>query len=431
MGLGERYEFGEFVLEAAQRRLTRDGAPVPLAPKAYDVLLALVRRAGKLVTKRELLDLVWPQAFVEEGILAVHVSALRRALGGHSPVIETVARSGYRFVGQVKDRSAAHPGPEIEALLNRGYAHLRAASMYEVPKAVGVFQSAVALNPMCAAAHAGLALAHCAQAHWRLAPPSAAYADAKAAALRALATDPSCSAAQTALGAVLLFSEWNWPAAERSLQRAIQADARQAEAYLLYGQLLEALGKLEQGLAMKRKALALEPGSASARLSVSISYWNQRLYDDSVEWANQALEIDPAHPHAREHLAAAYLKKGGFDRWIAENIAHAHSHGVPLTALESLKNAYAGGGRAGVARLVLAHAAGQPEAFPAAQLAINYGELGELDAAFQHLERAIESRDPCLVHLAVAPQWDCLRADTRFLHCLARMGLTPVRQAAT
>jgi hypothetical protein len=60
---------------------------------------------------------------------------------------------------------------------------------------------------------------------------------------------------------------------------------------------------------------------------------------------------------------------------------------------------------------------------PAVQLAILHGEAGELDAAFHHLARALEGRDPCLVHLAVAPQWDSLRGDPRFNRCLVRMGL--------
>ena len=78
---GELYEFGEFTLDASERRLTRGGQVVFLEPKAHDVLLALVRKAGRLVTKRELLELVWPESFVEEGILAVHISGLRKALG--------------------------------------------------------------------------------------------------------------------------------------------------------------------------------------------------------------------------------------------------------------------------------------------------------------------------------------------------------------
>ena len=77
-----------------------------LAPKTYyDVLVTLVRRAGRLVTKRELLERVWPNVFVEEGILTVHISSLRKALGDtrRSPAyIETVSRSGYRFIAAVR-----------------------------------------------------------------------------------------------------------------------------------------------------------------------------------------------------------------------------------------------------------------------------------------------------------------------------------------
>ena len=125
----ERYDFGEFSLDASERRLSKTsqattGRAVPLEPKAYDVLVVLVRRAGRLVTKRELLDLVWPESFVEEGILAVHISALRKALGdgvGGRRYIETVARSGYRFIGVVTEREAPAQGWSVAVLPARPF----------------------------------------------------------------------------------------------------------------------------------------------------------------------------------------------------------------------------------------------------------------------------------------------------------------------
>jgi tetratricopeptide (TPR) repeat protein len=162
--------------------------------------------------------------------------------------------------------------------------------------------------------------------------------------------------------------------------------------------------------------------------SISFSYWNQRRYEETIEWANKTLALAPAHPHAREFLAGAYLKKGDFKQWLEENVAHAQAHGVPASALEPLREAYACGGQVGLARLFVERASRQPQAFPAMQLAIRYAEIGDMDSAFQHLERAIDSRDPSLVHLAVGPQWDSLRADPRFLQCLRGMGLSPVRQ---
>src|SRR6478735_678634 len=116
MGHRELFYFGEFSLEIEERRLRHGARPVHLAPKAFDLLVALLRHSGRLVSKDELLACVWPDSFVEEGILTVHVSALRRALGSdpRSTYIETVARSGYRFVAPMK--RVDDPGDESPAL---------------------------------------------------------------------------------------------------------------------------------------------------------------------------------------------------------------------------------------------------------------------------------------------------------------------------
>ena len=97
-------QFGASTLDVAERRLLRDGRPVTLAPKAFDVLAALAARPGRLITKDELLKEVWPDSFVEESNLAYHVFALRKALGetadGES-YVETVPKRGYRFTASV------------------------------------------------------------------------------------------------------------------------------------------------------------------------------------------------------------------------------------------------------------------------------------------------------------------------------------------
>ena len=578
---GELYQFGPFTLDVAERRLSREHECVHLAPKAHDVLVALVRQAGKLVTKRELLEQVWPDAFVEEGILTVHISTLRKALGEVSrrPVcIETVSRSGYRFIAPVTargvsrdgqsgrwsiavlpargrttqaserersvglaladaiidrlgrfDRIVMRPtravhaavgtdrdpvaiarslgvdaivdsrfigggddvrlsvrlvgardgaclwsgefvepatqpgalsdvvagsiaqylgvsraaaganvggrgrdhetsprftGPELYELVGRGRAHLLSASIFEIPNAVAAFRKAIELDPTYAAALAGLALACCSQAALRAAPPAESYAEAKAAALRALAMDDSCADAQVALGAVLFFSEWDWSGAKRSLERAIELNPNHTEGYLLYGQVLEAVGSVERGLEAKWKALERDPFSPLVHLEIALSYFYQRRYDDTIEWANKTLELDPRHLLAREILAGAYWKKGDFDRHMAENIKHAESFGVPPQVLEPVKQAYATGGRAGVTRYALQHATSQPRPAPPLQMAILHADVGELDEALRHLDLAIDSRDPCLVQMAVGPQFDSFRGDPRFRECLARMRLS-------
>ncbi len=97
------YEFGRFRLKTAERVLLREGEPVPLTPKVFDILLTLVEHGGQVVHKDDLMRRVWPNTFVEEGNLTQNISLLRKALG-ETPdgvqFIETVPRRGYRFVAE-------------------------------------------------------------------------------------------------------------------------------------------------------------------------------------------------------------------------------------------------------------------------------------------------------------------------------------------
>src|SRR5262245_46637654 len=98
------YEFGPYRLDAAERLLMRDGDVVPLQPKVFDLLLALVERHGRLLEKDELMKLVWPDAIVEEANLANNISILRKTISVNGcQFIETAPKRGYRFVAAVKE----------------------------------------------------------------------------------------------------------------------------------------------------------------------------------------------------------------------------------------------------------------------------------------------------------------------------------------
>jgi TolB-like protein/DNA-binding winged helix-turn-helix (wHTH) protein len=103
------YEFGPYRLDTAEQLLLRDGEAVPLTPKVFETLIALVERNGHLVEKDELIKLVWSDAFVEESNLTNNVYTLRKMLGpgenGRS-YIETVPKHGYRFTAPVKELSS-------------------------------------------------------------------------------------------------------------------------------------------------------------------------------------------------------------------------------------------------------------------------------------------------------------------------------------
>ena len=113
------YQFGPFHLDARERRLSRGGEVIPLRLKVFDTLLVLVENAGRLLTKQELLDTVWPETTVEENNLNHNISVLRKALGERATgqqYIETVPRVGYRFAapvetigGQARPASSSSP----------------------------------------------------------------------------------------------------------------------------------------------------------------------------------------------------------------------------------------------------------------------------------------------------------------------------------
>src|SRR4029078_13212807 len=91
--------------------------PVPLPPKAFDLLVILATNAGRLLRKEDLMNRLWPGVFVEEVNLAQNVSAVRRALGGRDrqEYIQTVAGAGYRFVAPVTAQPDASAGPPSTA----------------------------------------------------------------------------------------------------------------------------------------------------------------------------------------------------------------------------------------------------------------------------------------------------------------------------
>jgi DNA-binding winged helix-turn-helix (wHTH) protein len=107
------YEFGPFRADPLKRVLRRDGRPVELTGKAFDVLLVLIQSGGEILTKDAIIQRVWPETAVEEGNLSRNISTLRKALG-ETPedrqYIVTLAGRGYRFVGEVRERRLGDGG---------------------------------------------------------------------------------------------------------------------------------------------------------------------------------------------------------------------------------------------------------------------------------------------------------------------------------
>lgn len=116
-----RYAFGPFLLDADERRFLRDATPVPLAGKAFDMLLVLVENAGTLQRHQALMERLWPATYVEPNSLQYTMSLVRRALEGADGIaIQTVRGQGYRLVAEVT-RVAREPRAPATRPLQRTY----------------------------------------------------------------------------------------------------------------------------------------------------------------------------------------------------------------------------------------------------------------------------------------------------------------------
>ncbi|HXW06908.1 MAG TPA: winged helix-turn-helix domain-containing protein, partial [Vicinamibacterales bacterium] len=145
------YRFGPFRLDSASRVLDCNGTVVPLAPRTFDLLNAFVTSGGRLLTKHELLRLVWGDVNVEEASLAFQVSTLRKALGeAGTGWIETVPKHGYRFTAPVRevrpeekpDREAHAIPPAARVRLSPALWRRAAAGLVAIAAALGVYRYA-------------------------------------------------------------------------------------------------------------------------------------------------------------------------------------------------------------------------------------------------------------------------------------------------
>ena len=230
------FEFGDFTLSPKERLLLFATEPVALTAKAFDLLVALVRRGGHLVSKEELLREVWPDTFVQEVNLTVTMSALRKALrrGQAGPeLIKTVAAHGYRFVAPVVERNTAitHQTGRVRIQNADAYrAYLQGRhdwsqrSEEALKRAIERFKEAVALEPSFAAAYSGLADCFATLGALSHIAPINAFPVARRHATRALELDRTLAEAHASLAFVHLYFDWNWSAADGAFQRSIALD---------------------------------------------------------------------------------------------------------------------------------------------------------------------------------------------------------------
>lgn len=425
--MAQIYRFGPFTLDVARRRLVRGDGPVVIPPKALDVLEVLLEHRGRTVEKADLMARVWPDTVVEESNLTQSVFMLRKALEDDPAApqyISTIARRGYRFVGDATavsgDHRATDPGHvhgtrNIEAhhayLRGRHYWLKRDAD--SLRGAIRWFRRAIDLDPVYALAYVGLAecFVILRMLGWPTEPD--ALVTAKAAVARALEIDDALAEAHASLGVLCMTVDRDPVAAERSFQRAIQLAPAYPTAHNWYANFLAAQGRFDAAILEARHAVTLDPLSVVWRMGVGHMLLLARRYEDAREAELAALDIEPRFALAHWVLGMTYEGLGDAAAAVqALRQADEYSGGNVLIR-GSLGRILALSGHVAEARAILGELA-ERHAPPQEAIGLVHAGLGEAEQAFDALASAAREGSYLLTLLRVSPLFDSLRVHPRF-----------------
>lgn len=476
--------FGEYELHTDSGELFRAGERVPLQHQPAQLLEVLARRAGDLISREEIRREIWgTETYVdsEQGINYC-ISQVRQALDDDAAAprfIETVPRRGYRFVAPVEAREIergegrserAGPVPRgwriaavalavvVVVLLLAAVVRLRSgaeppfqppsapaplvvpedahARMLEarylverapegdtVPdstRAIELLQAVIEEVPEYAEAHSALADA------WLLRldlPRSEAMERAEEAARRALELDPTLVEARTVLAAALFFHRLDWEGAWQNVAQALESDPDYADAVVVKGLYLSAVGRHDEAIAAFRRASQLEPGQLPG-ISIAWIYFFARRYDRAVEEAERILVLQPEDEPSHRVLLFAHLARGDeaaagreLDRYFRATLDLPPDEPLDLPPVREL---YA---------IWWENRGSDTSSWMSPTFVATFAAVAGIpDGALGYLRQACVERTASwdLPFLAVDPRWDLLRGDPRFDEVVDCVGIPGV-----
>jgi DNA-binding winged helix-turn-helix (wHTH) protein/tetratricopeptide (TPR) repeat protein len=486
-------KFGTFEVDLAAGELYRNGRLVRLQQQPFEVLRALVEQPGEVVTREALRRRLWPDGVVVDYDQSLNksVTKLRDALGdtaANPRFVQTLPKRGYRFLAPVvlpsaaveldrvppqpiaatAARDAAPPlqprasrdggrvavgvtlvllmvvgepshsrvatrlamdpsGMRDESLAGtpivaardayeRGRLALARGTQSSVRQSVELFTRAVTFSPRYAQAHAELAVAWSTLGADFAAEPGDVWSRAREAAVLALAIDPLLSGAHTALGRVALVNDRDWPTAEWHFRRAIALDPGSATARASYASALSAIGRHAEAEAEAYRAVAADPLSLVTNTALGTILYRARRFEEAMASVRRALDIEPEFVPAQRALGLIQLQLQQPEEASKALAAVARTKRECPAALAELAHARAKAGEAAEARRLIADAISRArgEYGARASLAFGYLGIGRMDEALSWLERAREAEPATLVSAATDPMWDELRAHPRF-----------------
>jgi adenylate cyclase len=324
-----------------------------------------------------------------------------------------------KLTGPEKAMIAAQPTSDTTAyeLYHKGRSLWEKRSGDNLPKAIALYEQAIARDPKYALAYAGLANSYVLLPFYASMPQREAMPKAREAALKALQLDPNLAEAHNALGKILNFDDLDLAGAAREFRRAIELQPNNATAHQWYGNgPLDSLGRFDEAIAETKRAVELDPLSPIINNDHTYPLYYAGRYDEAAAQLKKAIELDPAFFYSRQTLGLVLQAKGDLAGAIAEFEKARQLTGDPLyvvlLAVAKTKMGDKNIAQQALADLDKVHRDRQGLAYDRALL---YLGIGNKEEALRWLEQSYADRNGAnLSWINVEPMLDPLRGDPRF-----------------
>ncbi|HEX9640014.1 MAG TPA: winged helix-turn-helix domain-containing protein [Candidatus Krumholzibacteria bacterium] len=415
------YRFGWFEADLAAGNLRRKGRLVALQEQPLQILRLLIANAGELVSRERLRQELWPpDAAVDfDRSLNSAMNKLRSALkdpARNSQFIQNVHGRGYRFIAPVSRLETRQPDDPLRKRQITGLHLWNRRDPEALQQALRAFQEMVDDEPASARGYSGMALCWCMLGDYGWAPADDAFPRAKEAALRAIELDAKDAEAHAALGFILHRREWNWVEAEEEYRRAVELDLHCATAQHWYAEFLSQRGRHDEAIARIAAARQLDPLSAIISIVEAWIYFHARRFDEADACVQRAMQLRENFAIGHYLLGRIRLAQGDADEAVTCAAKAVEAQPESAFILAQLGVAYARNGSTAVADGLLEKLRGGANAsefspFLAAKI---LASLGQESRAFEALERGIEIHSSWMLDLHVDPELDTLRRDARW-----------------
>jgi serine/threonine-protein kinase len=328
---------------------------------------------------------------------------------------------------QTRLASARSVDSEAYELYLKGRYNWNKFSPELINKALNYYDQAIEKDPNYALAYTAKTEAYIAlSTGFDILPSNDTMPKAREAALKALELDPTLAEAHVSLGLVATCYDWDRQAAKKHFQKALELNPNSVSAHQCIEYYLTYLeGEYEEGIAHLEQAQELDPLNLIIRLRFGWMYYFLRDFDHAIERFKENVDFDPNNPLGHLGLMSCYGQKGMYDEAIAAGEKVLNLGIRPVVAIGELGAVYGITGKKDKALELLSELeARSREGYVSSfWVAAIYIGLGEMDKAFEWLEKAYEERDGNLIYITVPALFDALSPDPRYKQLLEKMGL--------